>query len=91
MNSTLLWGNAGDAVTSLKSEPGNDLVILGSGELVQSLMKRRLIDELLSIHPLVLGSGRRVFPGGITPTTLRLVDSEPTAAGVIIATYRLSD
>lgn len=92
MNSTLLSGDAGDSVTNLKSEPGNDLVILGSGELVQSLMRRRLIDEfVLSIHPLVLGSGRRLFPDGIAPTTLRLVDSEPTATGVILATYGLSD
>lgn len=92
MNSTLLSGDAGDAVASLKNEPGNDLVILGSGDLVQSLMERRLIDEfVLSVHPLVLGSGRRLFPDGIAPTTLRLVDSEPTAIGVIIATYGLSD
>lgn len=62
-NSTLLKGDAAEAVAGLKEQPGNDLVVLGSGALVQSLMRRNLVDEfMLLIHPLVLGSGRRSSP-----------------------------
>ncbi|TMD77951.1 MAG: dihydrofolate reductase [Chloroflexi bacterium] len=63
INSTLLKGDAAEAVARLKEELDKDLVIMGSGELVQSLMRANLIDEyVLLIHPLVLGSGRRLFP-----------------------------
>jgi dihydrofolate reductase len=63
-NAVLLKGDAGEAVARLREQPGKDLVILGSGELVNALMRRNLIDEcILLIHPLVLGSGRRLFPG----------------------------
>jgi dihydrofolate reductase len=87
-NSTLLEGDAADAVAKLKEQPGNDLVILGSGELVQSLMRHNLIDRyVLLIHPLVLGSGRRLFPDGGPPMPLRLVDTKTTTTGVVIATY----
>jgi dihydrofolate reductase len=89
MNSTLLQGDAAEAVTKLKKEPGNDLVILGSGELVQSLMRRNVVDEyVLLIHPLVLGSGRRLFTDGGAFAALRLVNSQTTTNGVVIATYQ---
>ncbi|MDX6321198.1 MAG: hypothetical protein QOF52_1056 [Propionibacteriaceae bacterium] len=88
-NSTLLQGDAADAVAELKQQPGADLAILGSGELIQSLSRRDLIDEyVLLVHPLVLGSGRRLFPDGTPPTELRLVDSVRTTTGVMIMTYR---
>jgi dihydrofolate reductase len=88
-NSTLLRGDAADAVAELKGQPGEDLTVLGSGELVQSLRRRDLVDEyILLIHPLVLGSGRRLFPDGGPSTALRLVDSVTTTTGVLIATYR---
>lgn len=87
-NSELLAGDAADAVAALKEQPGDDLTVLGSGELVRSLMRRDLIDELvLQIHPLVLGSGRRLFPENVH-VALRLADSVTTTTGVIIATYR---
>ena len=87
-NSTLLKGDAAEAVASLREQPGMDLVVLGSGGLVQSLMRRNLIDEyVLTIHPLVLGSGRRLFPDGGESAALRLVDSKATTTGVVIATY----
>jgi dihydrofolate reductase len=87
-NSTLLEGDAADAVAALK-QSGPDLGILGSGELIQSLRRRNLIDEyVLLIHPLVLGRGRRLFPDGASPAELRLVSSVTTTTGVIIATYR---
>jgi dihydrofolate reductase len=87
-NSTLLEGDASDAVAKLKEQSSNDLVILGSGELVQSLMQHNLIDRyVLLIHPLVLGSGRRLFPDGGPSVPLRLVDTKTTTTGVVIATY----
>jgi dihydrofolate reductase len=86
-NSTLLAGDAADAVAALKDSPGG-LTVLGSGELVRSLISRGLIDEyLLLIHPLVLGSGRRLFPEGVF-ASLELADSLTTTTGVVIATYR---
>ena len=88
INSTLLKGDAAEAVARLKEELDKDLVIMGSGELVQSLMRANLIDEyVLLIHPLVLGSGRRLFPEGSAFATLRLVDTKTTTTGVVIATY----
>ncbi|MET3922850.1 dihydrofolate reductase family protein [Arthrobacter sp. UYEF20] len=88
-NSTLLKGDAADAVADLKQQPGPDIAILGSGELIQSLRDRNLIDEyVLLIHPLVLGSGRRLFPDGAPPADLRLAGSVTTTTGVVIATYQ---
>ena len=88
-NSTLLKGDAAEAVARLKEEPGKDFVVLGSGELVQSLMRRNLVDEyVLLIHPLVLGSGRRLFTDGGTFAALRLVGTKTTTTGVVIATYQ---
>ena len=90
-NSTLLKGDAADAVAKLKTEGDDDLVILGSGELVKSLMRRDLVDEfILLIHPLVAGSGRRMFADDGTFAKLELAESLPTTTGVIIATYRLA-
>jgi dihydrofolate reductase len=89
VNSTLLAGDAAAAVAELKAQPGNDIVILGSGELVRSLLPHALIDELtLLIHPLVLGSGRRLFPDAGAMASLTLVKAVPTTTGVVIATYR---
>jgi dihydrofolate reductase len=88
-NSTLLEGDAVEAVARLKEQPGKDLVILGSGGLVQSLMRAGLIDEfVLPLHPLVLGSGRRLFGDGGSYAALGLVDSKTTTSGVLIARYR---
>jgi dihydrofolate reductase len=89
--STLLRGDTQSTVGRLKAEDGPDLVILGSGELVRSLMRHDMIDELrLLIHPLVLGSGRRMFDDGLPLTRFTLEGSRPTTTGVIIARYRLT-
>jgi dihydrofolate reductase len=89
VNSTLLKGDVAEAVTRLKEEVSGELFIMGSGVLIQSLMQHNLIDEyVLLIHPLVLGAGRRLFPDGGASTTLRLVDTNTTSTGVVIATYR---
>lgn len=91
-NSTLLKGDAAEAVARLKEEPDKDLVVLGSGELIQSLMRRNLVDEyVLLIHPLVLGSGRRLFTDGSVFAALRLVGTKTTSTGVVIATYQLAE
>ena len=89
-NSTLLKGDATESVAQLKEQPGKDIVILGSGELVRSLMRHNLIDEyMLLIHPLILGSGRRLFPDDGTRAALRLISVQTTTTGVVVATYRL--
>jgi dihydrofolate reductase len=89
INSTLLMGDATEAVAKLRKKAGKDIVVLGSGELVKSLMRRNLVDEyVLQIHPLVLGSGRRLFNDGDSFAALELVDTKTTTTGVVIATYR---
>ena|SRR5436305_4877177 len=89
MNSKLLSGDANETVAELRQQPGKDIVILGSGALVQSLLRDNLIDELmLTIHPIVLGTGRRLFTDGGPRLPLRLVDSKATSKGVIITNYQ---
>ena len=88
-NSTLLKDDVPQAVAELREQPGKDIVVLGSGDLLQSLIRHGLVDEyMLLIHPLVLGSGRRLFPDDGSFARLRLVDSVATTTGVIIATYK---
>jgi dihydrofolate reductase len=88
-NSTLLKGEAAQTVAGLKEGPGHDVVIFGSGELVRSLMRANLIDKyVLLFHPLVLGTGRRLFTDGGAFAALRLVDAKPTSKGVLVASYR---
>jgi dihydrofolate reductase len=91
-NSKLLSGDAAAAVAELKQQPGGDLGVLGSGELLRSLMRRNLVDEfVLMIHPLVLGSGRRLFEESDEFLALRLVDSVTTTTGVLIGTYQTAE
>jgi len=88
VNSRLLKGNAAEAVAALKRELAKDILILGSGALVGALMRDNLVDEwVLLMHPLVLGSGRRLFAGDIPRTALSLVNSTATPNGVLIATF----
>jgi dihydrofolate reductase len=91
-NSTLLSGEVPAAVAQLKSTSGADMVVMGSGELIRSLLPDRLIDRyVLLIHPLVLGTGLRLFEEGHSLSALQLVDSVTTTKGVLIATYRSID
>ena len=88
-NSTLLKGDATKALAQLRGKLDKDFLIFGSGVLVQSLMQADLIDEyVLLIHPLILGSGRRLFPDGSAFATLSLRDTKTTSKGVVIATYQ---
>jgi dihydrofolate reductase len=89
-HSTLLKGDAAVAVARLKEDLDENLVVFGSGVLVRSLLPRNLVDEfVLLIHPLLLGSGRRLFPSsGSDLFAFRLIDSATTATGVMIGTYQ---
>jgi len=87
-NSTLLGPDVVAAVGQLKARPGRDLHVMGSGQLIGTLMQHDLVDEfLLLIHPLVLGRGRRLFAGDAA-AALELVDATSTASGVVVASYR---
>lgn len=89
MNSTVVPGDPVRSVAALKDTLEEDLVTLGSGELVRSLLAAGLVDTLvLLIHPLLLGQGRRLFPDRGDRAELTLVSTVPTSTGVIIATYQ---
>jgi dihydrofolate reductase len=88
-NSTLLKGDATEAVARLKEESDRDLAVMGSGDLVRSLARQNLVDKyVLLINPLVLGTGRRLFTDGSSFAALQLVDTVTTSTGVVIATYQ---
>jgi dihydrofolate reductase len=88
-NSTLLKGDLAEAVNELKARPGKNIGMSGSATLVRSLLEKGLLDELrLLVHPLVVGSGAKLFPEGTTPVNLELVDSRTFSTGVIDLTYR---
>jgi dihydrofolate reductase len=90
-NSLLLEDDAVEAIAGLKREGESGLGIIGSGELVRSLMRRGLVDEfVLLIHPLALGSGARLFPEDFV-AALELTDTVTTTTGVVIATLRLAE
>jgi dihydrofolate reductase len=90
-NSTLLHGDIPAGVADLKRRPGGNLVIMGSGQLIRSLLPHGLIDEyLLMIHALLLGTGQHLFDHSDDIVKLQLLNSTATSTGVIIATYRPS-
>ena len=89
-NSKLIRGDVPAELAKLKDQPGKELQVIGSGQLVRTLVQHGLVDEYrLMIHPILLGSGKRLFlEGADAPTKLRLVDVKPTTTGVLIATYQ---
>jgi dihydrofolate reductase len=89
-NSTLIKGNEfAEEIGNLKEQEGKDIVISGSGTLVRSLLRDGLLDELkLMIHPIVVGSGKRLFEEGEGQTKLELVDARTFSTGVLYLTYR---
>jgi len=88
-NSTVIEGDVATVVGRLKQEEGKDIVVNGSGELVRSLMRDHLLDELrLFVHPVVVGSGRRLFDADSDPIELALVGSHTYDNGVISLTYK---
>jgi dihydrofolate reductase len=87
-NSRLIKRNAAQEISNLKQQPGGDIGITGSATLVQSLMKDDLIDEYrLLIHPIVVGSGKRLFCDG-SSTTLKLVETKTFSSGVVLLSYQ---
>jgi dihydrofolate reductase len=85
----LISGDVPSAVAELKEQPGKNITVLGSGELVQTLLRHDLVDEIgLMINPLILGSGKRVFRDWLPPQRFELVKSTTTSKGVIMASYR---
>src|SRR5437879_4133419 len=80
-NTTILRGRVVDEVTRLKQAPSRDILVAGSGQLVQTLAQHQLVDEYrLMIYPVVLGSGKRLFSEGLPTTPLKIVDSRQTGA-----------
>jgi len=87
-NSRLIRNDVPAAVQKLRDAPGQDILVIGSGGLAQTLIANDLIDAYqLMIHPLVLGDGKRLFRETPAPLRLRLVDSQISTTGVLIATY----
>jgi dihydrofolate reductase len=87
-NSVLLQGEAAESVAALKREDGPELQVHGSGNLIQTLLRHNMIDQLrVWVFPVVVGSGKRLFADGAVPAGLRLVDSTVSTTGVVIATY----
>jgi len=89
-NSTLIKGNVPEEIAKLKKLPGRGILsVTGSGNLAQTLMRHDLVDEyVLLIHPVVLGSGKRLFAEGVGPLNLKLTDSKTTGSGIVILTYQ---
>lgn len=87
-NSVLLTGDVVEAVTALKTQPGNDLQIVGSGNLIQSLQAASLIDEyIVWTFPVILGRGKRLFETTVKPEGLRLISTKSSVTGVVMSTY----
>ena len=88
-NSTLIKGDVAEEITKLKGQPGKDISITGSPTLVRSLLQDDLLDELrLMVHPIVVGSGKRLFEDGSDQKALQLVDSKIFSTGVLYLTYQ---
>jgi dihydrofolate reductase len=91
-NSTVIEGDVAEAVARLKQEDGEDIMVNGSGALVRTLMCDHLLDELrLFVHPVVVGSGIRLFDEASDPVELTLVDSHAYDNGVVSLTYKPTD
>jgi dihydrofolate reductase len=87
-NSVLVRGDVVKEITKLKEQDGPELQVHGSGNLIQTLLKHNLLDELhLKIFPVAVGNGKRLFGEGTNPSTFKLIDSKVSPSGVIIANY----
>ena len=86
--SVFLNGDIAEKVSKLKQQPGPDLHVYGSGNLLQTLMKHDLVDEFwLKIYPLTLGSGKRLFADGTIPAAFKVTESQVSPTGIIIVNY----
>jgi dihydrofolate reductase len=88
-NSNLIQGNVAEEVSRLKQQPGKDILIFGSGDLVNMLMQHDLIDEYrIMVFPVVVGSGKRLFGDGSDTKVLELVETKTFGSGVVVLTYQ---
>ncbi|MGI8689846.1 MAG: dihydrofolate reductase family protein [Thermomicrobiales bacterium] len=88
-NARLITGDVAEAVINLKQQPGQDVLVAGSGVLVHTLMQHDLIDEYrFMVHPIILGSGKRLFREGSDTKTLKLVETKTFSSGVVVLTYQ---
>jgi dihydrofolate reductase len=86
---TILAGDVAAEVADLKQQPGRNIAVLGSGELVQTLIDNDLVDEFyLCVYPILLGSGKKLFRDADDVRKLDLIDSKPTTTGGVLLTYR---
>jgi len=89
VNSELIDGDVAEFVKNLKAGDGPDIQMIGSGKLIQTLLKNDLVDDLwLQFHPLTLGSGKRLFAEGAIPAVWELIETKVTPKGVIVAHYK---
>jgi dihydrofolate reductase len=87
-NSTIIRENVPEEVARLKDDAGQDILIGGSGALAQSLLQHDLIDEVrMLVHPIAVGTGKRLFEGTGEPIALKLVDTKSFDSGVVALTY----
>jgi dihydrofolate reductase len=91
-NATIVQGDVAQAVAQLKDQPGQDLLIYGSAELVDELTRHGLIDEYrIMLYPVVVGSGKRLFNPPLPQVDLRLAETITTSTGVVVLTYRRAE
>jgi dihydrofolate reductase len=88
-NSTLIRDDVAGTIRRLKAEDSGDIMVIGSGGLVQTLIGEKLVDVYqLMIHPIVLGTGKKLFRDGLDLSKLELIDSQTTSKGVLLLRYR---
>jgi len=90
-NTTIIKEDVAEEVSRLKQQPGQDILMYGSADLMHTLMRHSLIDEYrIWVHPVVLGSGKRLFGEGSDSTVLRLVDTTTFGSGIVVLSYQLA-
>ncbi|MCU4932436.1 dihydrofolate reductase family protein [Bacillus cereus] len=88
-NANLIKGNIVEEISKLKEQPGQNLLIYGSGELIHTLMQHDLIDEYhLMVNPVIVGSGKHLFKTGNDTKALKLIETRTTSSGVVILSYQ---
>jgi dihydrofolate reductase len=88
VNTTVISGDVAAELRKLKADDGPDLIVWGSGNLIQTLLRERLVDRMhVWTHPVTIGTGKRLFADGTRPGTWKLVKSRVGNSGVIVATY----
>jgi dihydrofolate reductase len=88
-NARLIKENVVEEVSRLKQQPGLDILVAGSADLVHTLMQHDLIDEYkLMVHPVLVGNGKRLFRDGIDKLVLKLVETKAFSSGIVVLTYR---